>query len=424
MSDSSIHTIVSREILDSRGNPTLETTVILASGYRGTTSVPSGASVGKYEALELRDHDEKRYNGMGVTKAVSIINTIIAPKLKGIDVFNQENIDKIMISLDGTPDKKRLGANSIISVSSAACAAAAHLKNIPLYIYLHSLIPEIQNDKIQRIPAPIFNVINGGRHGGGNVDFQEYFLIPASNYSFSDALRIGVELYQNVKKLLIAKGLVHAVGDEGGFAPNVSTNMDPIEILYEVIRTSPYRFGRDVFFGLDIAASTLIGERGYSIKDRPVPYQTNEFITYLKNLHALYRLLILEDPFGEDDWDGWTKINNELGTEILIVGDDLLTTNPERLTMAIQKKACGGILLKPNQIGTISEFIEVVSVAKNNSEKCIVSHRSGETNDTFIADMAVAVQAEYVKFGAPARGERVTKYNRLLEIEKELMKSN
>jgi len=215
MSDSSIHTIVSREILYSRGNPTLETTVILASGYRGTTSVPSGASVGKYEALELRDHDEKRYNGMGVTKAVSIINTIIAPKLKGIDVFNQENIDKIMISLDGTPDKKRLGANSIISVSSAACAAAAHLKNIPLYIYLHSLIPEIQNDKIQRIPAPIFNVINGGRHGGGNVDFQEYFLIPASNYSFSDALRIGVELYQNVKKLLIAKGLVHAVGDEG-----------------------------------------------------------------------------------------------------------------------------------------------------------------------------------------------------------------
>lgn len=271
-----------------------------------------------------------------------------------------------------------------------------------------------------RIPTPTFNVINGGKHGGGNLDFQEYHIVPATNKSFSDALRMGVELYHDVKQLLINRGAVHATGDEGGFAPSLSTNMDPLELLTEAIRTSKYRFGGDVFFGLDVAASSFKTDRGYQIKDRPVAYRTPEFIDYIKGLHKIYRLLILEDPLGEDDWDGWIQMSKDLGGEVLLVGDDLLTTNPERLQHAIQKKACSAILLKLNQIGSLSEFLAVVALAKKNDIKCIVSHRSGETTDTFVSDLAVAVQSDYVKFGAPARGERVVKYNRLLAIEAEL----
>lgn len=420
MSDSTIYSIHSREILDSRGNPTIETTVILASGYRGTVSIPTGASIGKYEAIELRDRDEKRFAGKGVLKAIENVHTIIGPKVKGLDASRQGDIDNLMVTLDGTPNKATLGANSILSVSLATALAYSNHQRLPLYKYLNMLANNGRSTSMTKIPTPIFNVINGGKHGGGNLDFQEYHIIPATNRLFHDALRLGVEIYHDVKQLLINRGAVHATGDEGGYAPNLSTNMDALEILNESIRTSTYRFGVDVFMGLDIAASSFKSDRGYQIKDRPVPYNTNEFIQYIKELHKMYRLLILEDPLGEDDWDGWVELNNQLGKEMLIVGDDLLTTNPERLAHAIEKKACSAIILKPNQIGTLSEFFAVVTLAKSKDIRCIVAHRSGETNDTFISDLAVAIQSDYVKFGAPARGERVAKYNRLLQIESEV----
>ena len=424
MVDTNIYTILSREILDSRGNPTVETTVILNSGYRGTAAVPSGASVGKYEAVELRDNDEKRYGGKGVTKAVANVTTTIAQKLHGMDVLNQESIDKTMLELDGTPNKANLGANSILSVSLATAVAAANAQRQPLYRYLNTLANHGKATQMTKIPTPMFNVINGGKHGGGNLDFQEYHIIPASNKSFSDALRLGAELYHAVKNLLIHRGAAHSTGDEGGFAPNLSTNKDPLEILNETIRSSNYRLGEDVFFGLDVAATSFKNESGYLIKDRPAAFRTNDFIQYIKDIHKLYRLLILEDPLGEDDWDGWVQITKDLGSDMLIVGDDLLTTNPERLTRAIEKHACSAILLKPNQIGSLTEYLTVVELAKKNDIKCIVSHRSGETNDTFISDLAVAIQSDYIKFGAPARGERIAKYNRLLQIEKELFAKN
>ncbi len=422
--DSTIYSVAAREILDSRGNPTIETTVILQSGYRGVASVPAGASIGKYEAVELRDKDVKRYGGLGVLCAVQNTNTIIVDKLKGLNARDQASIDALLIALDGTPNKARLGANSILGASLAVCAAYASHQRIPLYQYINLLYGNGKPSAMTRVPTPIFNVINGGKHGGGNVDFQEYQIVPATSKPFHEALQMGVELYHALKKLLINRGAVHATGDEGGFAPNLSTNLDPMELMTETIRTSTYRFGVDIFFGLDIAASSFRSERGYQIKDRPVAYRTGEFIQYLKDFHRMYRLLILEDPLGEDDWDGWSQLNRDVGSEIALIGDDLLTTNPERLLHAIEKKACSAILLKPNQIGTLTEFLQVVTLAKKHDIRCVVSHRSGETNDTFISDLAVAVQADYVKFGAPARGERVAKYNRLLAIESELFPSS
>jgi enolase len=418
--DAKIYSISAREILDSRGNPTVETTVILTSGYRGTASVPSGASIGKYEAVELRDGDEKRYNGMGVLGAIQNVNTIINTKLRGMDATNQGVIDKTLVDLDGTPNKSKLGANAVLSVSmGVAVAAAAHLRQ-PLYRYLNTMFAAGKPVPMSRIPTPLFNIINGGKHGAGNLDFQEFHIIPASNKPYHQALEMGAEIYQAVKKILLYRNAVHSVGDEGGFAPNLFTNVEAIEILLEAVRTTPYRFGVEVFFGLDVAASHFKSDRGYQIKDRPTAFITDDFIEYFKRLHEKYRLLLLEDPLGEDDWEGWVKITRELGTDVLIVGDDLLATNPERLQRAITEKACSAILAKPNQIGTISEFLAVIVLAKKNDIKTVVSHRSGETNNSFVADLAVAVQADYVKFGAPARGERVAKYNRLLQIESEL----
>ncbi|MFZ5845301.1 MAG: phosphopyruvate hydratase, partial [Patescibacteria group bacterium] len=411
MLDSRIFSVAAREILDSRDNPTVETTVILNSGYRGTASVPAGASLGKYEAVELRDNDPQRYGGMGVLKAVGNVNNVIGPKLRDVDALNQGLIDKTMVDLDGTPDKHNLGANSILSVSLAtAVAAAAHLRQ-PLYAYLNKLFNAALPTPLARMPTPTFNVINGGKHGAGNLDFQEFHIIPATNKPYHEALEMGVEIYDATREILIHRNAVHSVGDEGGFAPNLFTNLDAMEVLSEAIRTTRYRFGVDVFFGLDLAASNFKKERGYLIKDRPGALSRRDLIDYLKQLHKEYRLLILEDPLEEDDWEGWKLITQELGSEVLIVGDDLLTTNRERLQRAIAEKTCSAILLKPNQIGTLSEFFAVTVLAKQNDIKCIVSHRSGETNDTFIADLAVAVQTEYVKFGAPAGGERVAKYN-------------
>ncbi len=418
---SNIYSVTGREILDSRGNPTIETTVIFQSGYRGIASVPAGASLGKYEAAELRDGDPKRYNGMGVLNAVTNVNTVIGPHLKGMDGSNQGQIDKAMVDLDGTPNKIKLGANSILSVSLAVAAAAANEQRLPLYSYLNTMFNAFLPTKMERIPTPTFNVINGGLHGAGNLDFQEFHIVPATNKSFRVGLEMGAEVYHSLKKVLSYRNAIHSVGDEGGFAPNLFTNLDALEIIMEGIRqTSQYKFGIDIFLGLDVAASHFKKESGYLIKDRAMGFNAKDFIKYLKDLHAKYRLLILEDPIEEDDWGSWTEITQQMGTDVLIVGDDLLVTNPERLKKAIELKACSAILLKPNQIGTLSEFFAVVVLAKKNDIKCVVSHRSAETNDSFIADLAVAIQSEYVKFGAPARGERVSKYNRLLAIESEL----
>ncbi len=415
-----IYTAIAREILDSRGDPTIETMVVLESGYRGTASAPAGTSLGKYEAVELRDRDEKRYGGMGVTKAVANVNGPIAQKIRGLDALNQAAVDKAMLDLDGTPNKRTLGANSILSVSLAAAAAAAAARRLPLYKYINEIFQPFAPTQMTKIPTPTFNIINGGKHGAGNLDFQEFHVVPATNKPYSTALEMGVSVYREVKRILKYRNMVYSVGYEGGFAPNLYTNLDAMEVLAEAVKASPYAFGVDIFFGLDLAATTFKKERGYQIKDKPSTLSSTDFIKYLLELHKKYRLLILEDPLGEDDWEGWTALAKQVGNEILIVGDDLLATNPERLQRAIKENACSAILAKPNQIGTLSEFFAVIAIAKKANIKTIVSHRSGETNDSFIADLAVGVQSDYVKFGAPARGERVAKYNRLLAIESEL----
>lgn len=415
-----IYTIIAREILDSRGNPTIETMVILESGYRGIASVPAGTSLGKYEAKELRDNHPARYDGMGVLQAVNAVNTTIGMKLRGMDALDQKTIDQTMITLDGTEDKSKLGANSILGVSLSVAVAVAAAQQVSLFRYVNAIFSLVHPTQLTRIPTPTVNVINGGKHGAGNLDFQEFQVVPASNLRYSDALRLSVEIYQKLKGILQYRNTSTAVGYEGGFAPNLYTNLDAMELLQEAVRATSYRFGVDVFFGLDVAASHFKTDRGYQIKDKQTPMNPKDFVAYLADLHKKYRLLILEDPLDEDDWSGWTQLTREYGHDVMIVGDDLLATNLKRLEKAIHDKACTAILLKPNQIGTLTEFLSVVALAKKNNIQTIVSHRSGETNDSFIADLGVAVQADYVKFGGPTRGERVAKYNRLLQIESEL----
>lgn len=418
---SNIYSITGREILDSRGSPTIEVTTILESGYRGTAAVPSGASKGKYESLELRDNNKERYGGFGVLTAVGNVNTTLNAALKGKDALKQAEVDKVMIDLDGTPNKSKLGANAILGVSLSVAVAAASQSHVPLYVYLNAMFSALHPTKMDKIPTPTFNMINGGKHGTGNLDFQEFHVVPASNKPFSEALEMGVEIYYAARSILKYRNAVHSIGDEGGFAPNLFTNLDALEVLHESIRSTKYRVGTDVFLGLDLAASSFFKQTGYQIKDRAMKFSREEFIEYLQNLHKNYRVLILEDPLEEDDWAGWKELTAKLGESVLIVGDDLLVTSVDRLNKAIEEKACSAILAKPNQIGSLTEFLQVINIAKKHDIKVIVSHRSGETTDTFIADLAVAVQSEYVKFGAPARGERVVKYNRLLQIESELI---
>ncbi len=415
-----IYAIIAREILDSRGNPTVETMVVLESGYRGTASVPAGASIGTYEAVELRDKDEKRYRGMGVLKAVSNVNTIIGPKLRGMDGLNQGLIDTTMIQLDSTPNKAKLGANAILSVSLATAVAAAAQQRVPLYTYVNALFNTVLPTPIKRMPTPTLNLINGGKHGAGNLDFQEFHVVPATSKSYHVGLQMGVELDHILNDILVYRNAVHSVGDEGGFAPNLFTNSEAFGLIMDAIKQSPYNFGVDVFLGLDVAASHFKTAGGYRIKDKPQELSPKDFATYLIDLHKQYRLLLLEDPLDEDDWEGWRTLTAEIGKEVLVIADDLVATNATRLDQAISQKACSAALLKPNQIGTLSEYLQVVAKAKKAGLATIVSHRSAETNDTFIADLGVAVQADYVKFGAPVRGERVAKYNRMLQIESEL----
>jgi len=409
-----IKEIRAREILDSRGIPTIEAKVFLNDGSFAVASIPSGASIGKYEALELRDQDENRFNGKGVLRAVENINNVIAPKIVGIDPRNQLKIDKILIQLDGTKNKTNLGANSILAVSQGACEAAAAAQRINIFEHVSRLFGLKREELF--MPTPVMNLINGGKHGAGNLDFQEFHIIPSEKKPYSEALRMGEEIYQSVEKVLIKNGAIHSIGDEGGFAPDLFTNLDALEVLTQAIKEAKYELNRDVFLGLDVAADSFFKNGRYKIRDRSMPLDTNEFTEFYKELNQQHRLATLEDPLEEDDWKGWQKIVKML-PKTIIVGDDLLATNKERVKEAIKLKACSAILVKPNQIGTIAETIEVIKIARQANWKVIVSHRSGETNDSFIADFAVGVGAEHVKFGAPARGERVAKYNRLLEIE-------
>ncbi|TSC54245.1 MAG: enolase [Microgenomates group bacterium LiPW_31] len=414
---SAIKNIKAREILDSRGNPTVECRVELEDEAIGIASVPSGASVGKYEAVELRDNDPTRFKGMGVLKAVANINEIISPQLVGMEARDQLAIDNTLIKLDGTPNKSKLGANATLAVSQGVCEAAAASEKVSNYIHVSHLYGLKPQDF--KMPIPTFNLINGGKHGAGNLDFQEFHIIPSIKKTYAEALRMAEEIYQAVKEVLIQQGAIHSVGDEGGFAPNLFTNLDALEVLMRAIGLTSYQFRTDVFLGLDVAAGTFFKDGKYKIRDRTTPMETNEFVEYYRDLYQQYPLLTLEDPIYEDDWDGWLKIAQSL-PETLIIGDDLLATNKQRIQEAIKRQACSAILVKPNQTGTIGETIEVIKICRKAGWKIIVSHRSGETTDDFIADFAVGIGADYTKFGAPARGERVVKYNRLLEIEEEL----
>ncbi|PJC28044.1 phosphopyruvate hydratase [Candidatus Shapirobacteria bacterium CG_4_9_14_0_2_um_filter_39_11] len=414
---SAIKNIKAREILDSRGNPTVECRVELEDEAIGIASVPSGASVGKYEAVELRDNDPTRFKGMGVLKAVANINEIISPQLVGMEARDQLTIDNTLIKLDGTPNKSKLGANATLAVSQGVCEAAAASEKVSNYIHVSHLYGLKPQDF--KMPIPTFNLINGGKHGAGNLDFQEFHIIPSIKKTYAEALRMAEEIYQAVKEVLIQQGAIHSVGDEGGFAPNLFTNLDALEVLMRAIGLTSYQFRTDVFLGLDVAAGTFFKDGKYKIRDRTTPMETNEFVEYYRDLYQQYPLLTLEDPIYEDDWDGWLKIAQSL-PETLIIGDDLLATNKQRIQEAIKRQACSAILVKPNQTGTIGETIEVIKICRKAGWKIIVSHRSGETTDDFIADFAVGIGADYTKFGAPARGERVVKYNRLLEIEEEL----
>ncbi len=406
--------IIAREILDSRGHPTVETTVVLDSGHWAVASVPSGASTGSHEDVELRDNDPNRLQGLGILKAVNNVNTIIAPKLLGMNVEDQEGIDNTMLELDHTKNESRLGANAILSVSIAALKAAAASEGKPLFAYIHD---RYSKDTYLTIPAPTFNLINGGKHGAGNLDFQEFHIIPSTRFTYPQALIIAVEINLALKKELIHRGAIHSVGDEGGFAPNLFTNTDALELLALVIKNSPYNLQQDVFLGLDVAADSFYQNGKYLIKDVPRPLDAEGLAALYASLIKEYNLFSIEDPFHEGDWKAWAKFQKSLPPHLLLVGDDLLTTNAERLRTAIKEKACNTILVKPNQSGTITETIQVIQLARENSINTIVSHRSGETNDTFIADFAVGMAAGFTKFGAPVRGERVAKYNRLLEIE-------
>ncbi len=413
-----IKKVIAREILDSRAHPTIETIVELSDGAVGAYSVPSGVSLGKTEAKELRDGDAQRYKGMGVLTALKNIGQILAPQLIGHEANDQETIDNIMILADNTPDKSNLGANAILALSGAIAKASAASQKLTLYQYIAKLTELSIQEFV--IPTPMFNVINGGAHGGDNIDFQEFLIVPPISRPYSMNLRMAVEIYYSLKEVLKTHNAQTLVGDEGGYAPTIYTNADVFKILQEAVTQANYKVGLDIFFSVDVAANHIKQGSSYKIKDRPMGLQSNDLIDFYIALNEQFHLLSLEDPLSEDDWGAWSSLTEKIGGQIMITGDDLITTNLERLKKAIATKACNAVIIKPNQAGTISETIKVVKEAKRSGFKVIVANRSGETNDDFIADLAVGVGADHVKFGAPARGERVAKYNRLLEIEHEL----
>ncbi len=414
--------IWAREILDSRATPTIEAACQVDTGHIAVASIPSGASTGTHEAQELRDKDPQRYKGKGVLIAVSNVNKILGPAIVGMDPTQQEEIDAKLIALDGTENKTKYGGNAILAISEVVAKVGAVLSKQPLYAWVNILSQKAGMKPVLKIPTPLFNMINGGLHGAGNLDFQEFHVIPATNKSFKEGLRAGAEIYMSLGANLARRGAIHSVGDEGGYAPNLFTNADALEIVVESIKEANYALGRDVSLGLDVAASVFFKNGEYSIRDKTSPMDEATIIEYYKNLNSRYHLAILEDPLHEDAWESWKKLSAILSPSLSLVGDDLLATNPKRVQKAIDEKACNAILIKPNQIGTVTETLKVIKMAKDAKWKVIVSHRSGETNDWFIADFAVGVGAEYVKFGAPARGERVAKYNRLTNVEAELLR--
>src|SRR3972149_5349550 len=404
-----IKNIYAREILNSKGIPTVEATILLDNNMSATGSSPTGTSVGRYEAKDLRDEDQKRFNKNGVRNAVSSVLNVISPALVGIDVTSQHEIDKKMIEVDGTRDKSKLGANAILAVSIASAKAGAMASGAPLFAYLRRYT-SLGNTPF-KIPTPAFNILNGGKHAGNNLDFQEFLVILASS------------IYYSLKETLKFKNEVTLIGDEGGFAPSLKTNKEAVSPLAETISESSYRINYDVFLGIDAASNSFYEKSEYKIKDQVKSMKSYELIEFYKVLNKDFNLIYLEDPFADDDWEGWQNLTNQLSQDTLIVGDDLICTNIERLETAIQKNAVHGIIIKPNQIGTVIEAIATAEVARRAGFKITASHRSGETNDDFIADFSVAIDADYVKFGAPARGERVAKYNRLLAIQQQLSNS-
>lgn len=415
-----VKSITANEILDSRGNPTVETTVILDDGSRGIASCPSGASTGTHEAKELRDLDEKRFRGLGVIKAVDNVQNIIGPKLLNTDAANQQEIDRTMIALDATPSKENLGANAVLSVSMAAAKAAANSFKMPLFIYLSQYVKK--NNKDFKIPTPLFNLINGGKHANSNLDLQEFMVIPASFKPYRESIQIGTNVYNALKEILKSNNLSTLIGDEGGFSPKLSSNIEAFSLLSSAVSNNQYRLGFDVFFGLDAAASSFYANKSYRIRDKQNNLSAENLISFYQDIQKQFGLLYLEDGLYEDDWEDWAKLCQKMSRNTIITGDDLTVTNPYRLQTALDKKTITGIIIKPNQIGTVIEALAVIEIAKEAGLKIVVSHRSGETNDDFIADFAVAAGADYVKFGAPARGERVAKYNRLMYIEEEIRK--
>ncbi|WP_134704453.1 phosphopyruvate hydratase [Ammoniphilus sp. YIM 78166] len=408
-----ISDVYAREVLDSRGNPTVEVEVYLESGAFGRAMVPSGASTGAYEAVELRDGDKSRYLGKGVLQAVDNVNEVIAPELIGLDALDQIGIDQLMIELDGTPNKAKLGANAILGVSMAVARAAASELNIPLYVYLGGF-------NAKQLPVPMMNILNGGEHADNNVDIQEFMVMPVGAESFSEALRMGAEIFHQLKSVLKEKGLNTAVGDEGGFAPNLASNEEAITTIMEAIKQAGYEPGKDVFLALDVAATEMYRDGAYHLSGEGVTKTTDEMVDYLASLADKYPIISIEDGLDEDDWDGWKKLTERIGSKVQLVGDDLFVTNTQRLAQGIESGTANAILVKVNQIGTLTETFDAIEMAKRAGYTAVISHRSGETEDSTIADIAVATNAGQIKTGAPSRTDRVAKYNQLLRIQDEL----
>ncbi|AUM66910.1 phosphopyruvate hydratase [Brevibacillus laterosporus] len=405
--------IYAREILDSRGNPTLEVEVYLEDGSMGRAAVPSGASTGAHEAVELRDGDKSRYLGKGVTKAVGNVNDTIAPELIGMDATDQVGIDMTMIALDGTPNKAKLGANAILGVSMAVARAAATSLGVSLYNYMGGF-------NAKTLPVPMMNILNGGEHADNTVDIQEFMVMPVNAPSFKEALRMGSEIFHSLKKVLHDKGLNTAVGDEGGFAPNLKSNEEAITTILEAIKAAGYEAGKDVFIALDVAATEMFKDGKYHFTGEGVVKTTEEMVAFYEGLVSKYPIISIEDGLAEDDWEGWKLLTDRLGSKVQLVGDDLFVTNTERLMTGIEKDTANSILVKVNQIGTLTETFDAIEMAKRAGYTAVISHRSGETEDSTIADIAVATNAGQIKTGAPSRTDRVAKYNQLLRLEDEL----
>ncbi|MGL2612776.1 phosphopyruvate hydratase [Helicobacter pylori] len=402
------------EVMDSRGNPTIQASVVLSDNTKASAIVPSGASTGKREALELRDNDKTRFLGKGVLRACENVNSVIKHHLIGLEAINQAFVDERLRALDGTPNYANLGANAVLGVSMALARASAKALNLPLYRYLGGA-------NALTLPVPMLNIINGGSHANNSIDFQEYMIMPLGFESFKEALRASAEVYHTLKKLLDEKNQLTSVGDEGGFAPNFNNNVEPLEVISQAIEKAGYKLGEEIALALDVASSELVdGNFNYHLKGENKILDSHELVAYYKELVEKYPIVSIEDGLSEDDWEGWAFLSKELGRQIQLVGDDLFVTNASILQKGIEKNIANAILIKPNQIGTISETLETIRLAKHHAYQCVMSHRSGESEDSFIADFAVALNTGEIKTGSTARSERIAKYNRLLEIEHEL----